>query len=203
MVLHLDILCEGVNINESLRVLIWSVRVLFLDAVSGSSWLGEVDFLLVTFDSQLKIFDSTLNNHASGEHSQCYSKVRTSSPERLGFAAASAVLKPERLKVDRHDKKGTEKLAADHLSRLENPELEELDEEVIRDSFPNEHLMEIHVKEPEKDPCKWKQKGMGNKIDDALLAFKIAYKSPIESTPIRIVYRKAWHLPIEMDLKAY
>ncbi|GJV59127.1 retrovirus-related pol polyprotein from transposon TNT 1-94 [Tanacetum coccineum] len=39
------------------------------------------------------------------------------------------------------------------LIRLENAELEELNEEAIRDSFPDEHLMDIHVKEPKKDPC--------------------------------------------------
>ncbi|GKE80942.1 reverse transcriptase domain-containing protein [Tanacetum coccineum] len=47
---------------------------------------------------------------------------------------------------------GSENLAADHLSRLENPELEELDEDDIRDSFPDEHLMVINIKEAETDP---------------------------------------------------
>ncbi|GKE24256.1 hypothetical protein Tco_1435768 [Tanacetum coccineum] len=42
--------------------------------------------------------------------------------------------------------------AKPRLIRLENPELEELDEEAIRDSFPDEHLMAIYAKEPEKDP---------------------------------------------------
>ncbi|GKC26176.1 zf-CCHC domain-containing protein [Tanacetum coccineum] len=42
--------------------------------------------------------------------------------------------------------------AKPRLIRLENPELEELDKEVIRDSFPDEHLMAIYIKEPEKDP---------------------------------------------------
>ncbi|GJY83634.1 reverse transcriptase domain-containing protein [Tanacetum coccineum] len=50
------------------------------------------------------------------------------------------------------DKKGSENLAADHLSRLENPELEELDEDAIRDSFLDEHLMVINIKEAETDP---------------------------------------------------
>ncbi|GKA41151.1 putative nucleotidyltransferase, ribonuclease H [Tanacetum coccineum] len=49
-------------------------------------------------------------------------------------------------------KKGTKNLVVDHLSRLENQELEELDIEAIRDSFPDEHLMEIYIKEFEKDP---------------------------------------------------
>ncbi|GJS85174.1 reverse transcriptase domain-containing protein [Tanacetum coccineum] len=36
--------------------------------------------------------------------------------------------------------------------RLENPELEELDEDAIRDSFLDEHLMVINIKEVETDP---------------------------------------------------
>ncbi|GKA38228.1 reverse transcriptase domain-containing protein [Tanacetum coccineum] len=47
---------------------------------------------------------------------------------------------------------GSENLVADHLSRLENPELEELDEDAIRDSFPDEHLMVINIKEAKTDP---------------------------------------------------
>ncbi|GJT73816.1 reverse transcriptase domain-containing protein [Tanacetum coccineum] len=42
-----------------------------------------------------------------------------------------------------------------------------------------------------------------DKLDDALCAFRTAYKSPIKSTSFRIVYGKACHLPIEMEHKAY
>ncbi|GJV51462.1 reverse transcriptase domain-containing protein [Tanacetum coccineum] len=54
--------------------------------------------------------------------------------------------------IEIKDKKGLENLAADHLSRLENPEIEELDKDAIRDSFPDEHLMVINIKEAENDP---------------------------------------------------
>ncbi|GKA57234.1 hypothetical protein Tco_0756422 [Tanacetum coccineum] len=67
-----------------MRVLIWSEWVPFPDAGFGSFWLGDVDLLLVTFDSQLKIFDSLLNNHASGEHSQSYSKVGNIISQEIG-----------------------------------------------------------------------------------------------------------------------
>ncbi|GKF20347.1 putative nucleotidyltransferase, ribonuclease H [Tanacetum coccineum] len=50
------------------------------------------------------------------------------------------------------DKKATKNLAAYHLSRLENPDLETLNEEAIRDSFPDEYLMAVHVKETAEDP---------------------------------------------------
>ncbi|GKB47281.1 reverse transcriptase domain-containing protein [Tanacetum coccineum] len=129
------------------------------------------------------------------------------------------------------DKKGIENLNADHLSRLENPELEKLNEEAICESFPDEHLMAIHVRKPKADPWKVFESGFywptifkdavryvhecdacqraGNIFSrnqmplTNILAFRTAYKSPIGSNPFRIVYGKACHLPIEIEHKAY
>nr|GEZ63001.1 reverse transcriptase domain-containing protein [Tanacetum cinerariifolium] len=42
-----------------------------------------------------------------------------------------------------------------------------------------------------------------DKLDDALWAFRTAYKTPIECTPYKLVYGKACHLPIELEHKAY
>ncbi|GJW30463.1 reverse transcriptase domain-containing protein [Tanacetum coccineum] len=50
-----------------------------------------------------------------------------------------------------HDKKGAKNLAADHLSRLENPNLGKLTRAEIRDLFPEERLMAISDKNNE--PC--------------------------------------------------
>ncbi|GKB45843.1 reverse transcriptase domain-containing protein [Tanacetum coccineum] len=47
------------------------------------------------------------------------------------------------------------------------------------------------------------RKEWADKLDDALWAFRTAYKTPIGSTPFRIVYGKACHLPIELEHKAY
>ncbi|GJY99114.1 reverse transcriptase domain-containing protein [Tanacetum coccineum] len=40
-------------------------------------------------------------------------------------------------------------------------------------------------------------------LDDALWAFRIAYKTPIGCTPYKLVYGKTCHLPIELEHRAY
>ncbi|GKA46712.1 reverse transcriptase domain-containing protein, partial [Tanacetum coccineum] len=42
-----------------------------------------------------------------------------------------------------------------------------------------------------------------DKLDDALWAFRTAFKTPIGCTPYKLVYEKACHLPIELEYKAY
>nr|GEW53218.1 reverse transcriptase domain-containing protein [Tanacetum cinerariifolium] len=42
-----------------------------------------------------------------------------------------------------------------------------------------------------------------DKLNDALWAFRTAYKTPIRCTPYKLVYGKACHLPIELEHKAY
>nr|GEV81407.1 reverse transcriptase domain-containing protein [Tanacetum cinerariifolium] len=41
------------------------------------------------------------------------------------------------------------------------------------------------------------------KLDDALWAFRTAFKTPIECTPYKLVYRKSCHLPIELEHMVY
>nr|GEU88664.1 reverse transcriptase domain-containing protein [Tanacetum cinerariifolium] len=42
-----------------------------------------------------------------------------------------------------------------------------------------------------------------DKLDDALWAFRTAFKIPIGCTPYKLVYEKGCHLPIELEHKAY
>nr|GFA98834.1 reverse transcriptase domain-containing protein [Tanacetum cinerariifolium] len=45
--------------------------------------------------------------------------------------------------------------------------------------------------------------GQSDKLEDALWAFRTAYKTSIGCTPYRLVYGKACHLPLEIEHKAY
>nr|GEV86380.1 reverse transcriptase domain-containing protein [Tanacetum cinerariifolium] len=50
--------------------------------------------------------------------------------------------------------------------------------------------------------CK-NRESWSDKLDDALWAFRTAYKTPIGCTLYKLVYGKACHLPIELEHKAY
>ncbi|GJY62775.1 reverse transcriptase domain-containing protein [Tanacetum coccineum] len=185
-------------------------------------------------------------------------------------------------------KKGAENLAADHLSRLENPHQDVLENKEITETFPLETLgmisfhddvftakkplisLRLAIMNPPGDIMAISHKKMkclkmqfkyarsltygasilwdrsrllecihrlstayhpqtsgqvevsnhglkrilertvgenhaswSDKLDDALWAFRTAFKTPIGCTPYKLVYGKACHLPIELEHKAY
>ncbi|GJU50061.1 reverse transcriptase domain-containing protein [Tanacetum coccineum] len=54
-----------------------------------------------------------------------------------------------------------------------------------------------------KRPVRENHATWSDKLDDALWTFRTAFKTPIGCTPYKLVYRKAYHLPIELKHKAY
>nr|GEX81473.1 reverse transcriptase domain-containing protein [Tanacetum cinerariifolium] len=62
----------------------------------------------------------------------------------------------------------------------------------------NRGLKRIFKRTVGENPASWSEK-----LDDALWAFRTAYKTPIGCTPYKLVYEKSCHLPIELEHKAY
>ncbi|KAJ9547271.1 hypothetical protein OSB04_019814 [Centaurea solstitialis] len=61
----------------------------------------------------------------------------------------------------------------------------------------NRALKRILEKTVDNNPKIWSQK-----LEDALWAYRTAYKTPIGSTPYRMLYGKSCHLPFEFEYKA-
>ncbi|GJX00721.1 reverse transcriptase domain-containing protein [Tanacetum coccineum] len=105
--------------------------------------------------------------------------------------------------IEIKDKKGAENLAADHLSRLENPNIGILTKMEIVDEFPDEHLMVLKTTSNNDEPWQTEvtnraikrilERSVGNnlkdwseKLNDALWAFRIAHKTLTECTAFRL-----------------
>ncbi|GKE98121.1 reverse transcriptase domain-containing protein, partial [Tanacetum coccineum] len=64
--------------------------------------------------------------------------------------------------------------------------------------FCNDQFAKVMLKTVGENHASW-----SDKLDDALWAFRTAFKTPIGCTPYKLVYGKACHLPIKIEHKAY
>ncbi|GJW24547.1 reverse transcriptase domain-containing protein [Tanacetum coccineum] len=103
------------------------------------------------------------------------------------------------------DKKGSENLAADHLSRLENPHKDVLENKDINEHFPLEDSWSYIL--GDKYCLGWCNLVLLTtyhpQTSGQVEAFRTAFKTPIGCMPYKLVYEKSCHLPIELEHKAY
>ncbi|GJT47087.1 reverse transcriptase domain-containing protein [Tanacetum coccineum] len=235
---------------------------IFHDMIEESVEVFMDDFSVFgsSFDHCLKNFDKMLQRckdaHLVLNWKKCHFMVKEGIV--IGHEVSEAGLEVDKAKIDAisklppptnikefdieiKDRKGTENVAADHLSRIENKETS--DDNEVDDNFPRETLMEMNTEdepwfadianylvstiipkgmtyqqknnffsdlkhyfweEPylfktvKDNPTIWSRK-----LDDALWAFRTAYKTPTGTTPYKLIYGKNYHLPFEIEHHAY
>ncbi|KAI3753535.1 hypothetical protein L2E82_25590 [Cichorium intybus] len=62
--------------------------------------------------------------------------------------------------------------------------------------------MEFHGSSSVMKTVRTDRKDWSQRLDDALWAYRTAYKTPIGTTPYRLVYGKGRHLPVELANRA-
>nr|GEV83386.1 reverse transcriptase domain-containing protein [Tanacetum cinerariifolium] len=157
---------------------------------------------VLLFNSRFKIFSNKLKSHWSGpftiSHVYLYGTVELAQPDGPNFKVNGHRLK--HYFEEDVPKLVTDKIKRDKIqAKLDKTEHKtESVEKSGQVEVSNRGLKRILERALGENRASW-----SDKLDDALWAFCIAYKTPIGCIPYKLVYEKACHLPIELEHKAY
>ncbi|GKA60063.1 reverse transcriptase domain-containing protein [Tanacetum coccineum] len=122
--------------------------------IISPDWSMPFELMCDTSDFEV---GSVLGQRIDGKFKPIYYASKTLNDARAHYTTTekellAVVLLLQGFNIEIKDKKGAENLAADHLSRLENPNIGEFAEEEIKDKFPDEHLMILKAKLNYEEP---------------------------------------------------
>nr|GEV64946.1 hypothetical protein [Tanacetum cinerariifolium] len=101
----------------------------------------------VTYNKEVNKANDDRNKPSGFQHDEWEKPQEDAKPRLIRW-----ILLLQGFNIEIKDKKGTENLAADHLSRLENPHMEMLIQMEIANEFLDEHLMMLKTKLKDDEP---------------------------------------------------